>query len=194
MEIFEIDKIILFIIFFVPGFISMKVYNLLIASEKTNFSEALSEAVAFSSINFASLSWLIFLILKYELFKTHFVWFLILGLFIIFVAPILWTIIYVWIAKSKKLGKFIISPIKNPWDYFFEQRKSVWVIINLKNGEKIGGVYSDLSFSSAFPHKEQIYLEQQWELNNKGSFVKAKDRTNGILVLGDEIKSLEFYT
>ena len=193
MDIFESNKIILFIVFFVPGFISMKVYHLLIACEKTNFSEAISEAIGFSSINFALLSWLIILVNKNNFYNTHFYIYMTSWIFILFIGPILWTIIYVYIAKSKKIRKYIMSPIKNPWDYFFEQKKSCWIIVNLKNGEKIGGVYSDNSFSSAYPHKEQIYLEELWEIDSDGNFLKQKNRTTGIIVLGDDIKSIEFY-
>jgi hypothetical protein len=193
MEIFETNKIILFIIFFIPGFISMKIYHLMIASEKINFSEAFGEAIAFSSINYAALSWLIIVIYKYDLMNEYFILFVPLVIFIIFIAPILWTILFVWFTKSKKLRKFILSPIKNPWDYYFEKKNSCWVIVNLKNGEKIGGVYSYNSFSSAFPRKEQIYLEQLWEIDLKGNFIKKQNRTDGIIIFGDEIKTVEFY-
>lgn len=192
-DLFQMDRLLLFVIFFVPGFISMKVYSLLVASEKTNFSQALSEAIGFSAINFASLSWLIIIINKGTFFKTNFFLYLLINIFIIFIAPILWTIFYVNIAKSKYLKKYIISPIKNPWDFFFEQKKSFWVIVNLKNGEKIAGVYSQNSFASAFPHKEQIYLEEFWSLDEKENFKRKKNSTCGILILGEEIKSIEFY-
>lgn len=193
MEIFETNKIVLFIIFFIPGFISMKAYHLMIASEKINFSESIGEAIAFSSINYAALSWLIILIDKFDLMNKHFSLFVLSVIFIIFIAPIFWTIIFVWLSKSKKLRKYILSPIKNPWDYYFEKKKSCWVIINLKNGEKIGGVYSDNSFSSAYPHKEQIYLEELWDIDSKGNFLKKVSRTDGVIIIGDEIKSIEFY-
>lgn len=193
MNIFEPDKIILFIIFFVPGFISMKIYHLLIASDKINFSNSLSEAIGFSSINFASFSWLIYLMYRYNFIENYLTLYILINLFIIFIAPILWTIIYVKFAKSNRFKKYILNPIRSPWDYFFEQRKSYWIIVNLKNGEKIGGAYSENSFSSVYPHKEQLYLEELWELNDDGSFKKKKNRTKGVIILGDEIKSIEFY-
>jgi len=193
MEILEINKIVLFIIFFIPGFISMKVYHLMIASEAINFSESIGEVIAFSSINYAALSWLIILVDKFDLLNKHFTLFILSVIFIIFIAPIFWTIIFVWLSKSKKLRKYILSPIKNPWDYYFEKKKSCWVIVNLKNGEKIGGVYSDNSFSSAYPHKEQIYLEELWDIDTNGNFLKKISRTDGIIIIGDEIKSIELY-
>lgn len=192
-DIFTVEKLFLFILFFVPGFISMKVYHLLIASENTKFSESFGEAIGFSSINFASLSWLIILIYKTNFYNTHLFWCLILCTFIIFIAPILWTILFVWIAKSKVLRKYILSPIKNPWDFYFEKRESCWVVINLKDSEKIGGIYSENSFSSAFPHKAQIYLEELWDIDEYGNFLKRKSRTNGIIIFCEDIKSIEFY-
>jgi hypothetical protein len=67
------------------------------------------------------------------------------------------------------------------------------VIINLKNGEKIGGVYGPNSFASSFPRKEQVYLEQLWQVDKNGKFIQAMIQTNGVLVSIDEIKTIEFY-
>lgn len=191
-DFFEANKILLFIVFFIPGFISMKVYNLMIASEKINFSESLGEAVAFSSINYAALSWLVIIIYKSNLYTNHFCYFLLSVIFIVFVAPIIWTILFVKLTKLKSLRKYILSPIKKPWDYYFEKKVSCWVIVNFKNGERIGGVYSNKSFSSAFPCNEEIYLEELWEIDDK-CFIKKVNRTDGILILSEEIRSLEFY-
>lgn len=193
MELFTFNNMIFFILFFIPGFISMKVYHLLIASGNTDFSKSITEVIAFSSINYASLSWLIIIVYKNDVYANHFYLFISISFFIIFIAPILWTILYVRLAKSKFLGKYILSPIKEPWDFFFEKRKSCWVIVNLNSGERIGGVYSDKSYSSAFPNKYQLYLEELWEVDTEGYFIQRKERTNGIIIFGDEIKSLEFY-
>jgi len=192
MEIFEANKILLFIIFFIPGFISMKVYHIMIAIDKVNFSESIVEAVAFSSINYAALSWLIILIYNYDIASNNLFWFIVFVIFIIFIAPIIWTVLFINITKSKLLRKYILNPIKNPWDYFFDLKESCWVIVNLKNGEKIGGVYSEKSFSSAYPRNEQIYLEELWELDENGNFLNKKNRTKGVIIFGDEMKSIEF--
>jgi hypothetical protein len=49
----------LFLIFFIPGFITLKVYDLLVSAEAPDFSKSLFDAVAYSSLNFAALLWLI---------------------------------------------------------------------------------------------------------------------------------------
>lgn len=47
------DALILFILFFVPGFISLKIYDLLIAKEQRDFSKSCFDAVGYSAVNFA---------------------------------------------------------------------------------------------------------------------------------------------
>jgi hypothetical protein len=49
------DDLLLFLLFFVPGFISIKVYDLLVPSERRPFQNTLAEAIAYSAVNFAIL-------------------------------------------------------------------------------------------------------------------------------------------
>jgi len=193
MDIWEIDKLALFLLFFIPGFISIKTYQLIVASDKFNFTESLAEAVGFSSINFAFFSWAIILIHKNDFPVNHPFWYYLISFVIIFIAPIFWSVLFVILTKAKILRKWVISPVKTAWDFYFEKRKSFWVIVNLTDGEKIGGVYSFNSFSSSYPAKEQIYLEELWEINNDKFFIKKIDRSQGIIILGEQIKSIEFY-
>jgi hypothetical protein len=44
----------LFLIFFVPGFISLKVYDLLIPSEARDFTKSVFDAIAYSTLSFSS--------------------------------------------------------------------------------------------------------------------------------------------
>jgi len=193
MDIWEINKLALFLLFFIPGFISIKVYHLLVASEKINFADAIAEVVGYSSLNFAFFSWVIILIHKNNFSDQHPFWYYLISFVIIFIAPILWTILYVFAGRCKAFRKYLISPVKSAWDFYFDKRKSCWVIINLKTNERIGGVYSSKSFASSYPRKEQIFLEQLWEIDKYGKFVKRIDRTNGVLISLEEIKSIEFY-
>ena len=193
MDLWQVDKLLLFLIFFIPGFISIRVYELLIATEKTNFSISLLEAIGFSSLNFAFYSWWIILIHTDQFQHNHpFVYYLSI-FFIGFISPILWPFLFLWLTRIRFIKKILLSPIKSAWDYYFNKRESSWVIVNLKNGSRIGGVYSSNSFTSTFPVEKQIYLEELWVLDEKGSFVERQDRTDGILILEGEIQSLEFY-
>ncbi len=194
MDIFSIDKLLLFIIFFVPGFVSIKVYDLFIANEPRDFSRSLFEAIAYSAINFALLGWLIWTIHVNEVYFRHPIVFAVLSIFILFVAPILWPILYLWLLKWKWLSNYIIGPVKRPWDWFFNQKLPVWVIVTLVDGRKIGGVYADKSYASSYPLPEQIYLEQIWTLDEKGRFVEVIKGSKGVIILNKDMSTIEFFT
>ena len=55
MDIWEIDKLILFITFVIPGFISIKAYQLIYPGKERAASDQLIDAIAYSSINYALL-------------------------------------------------------------------------------------------------------------------------------------------
>jgi hypothetical protein len=193
MDIWQIDKLSLFLIFFIPGFISIKIYDLLIPSEKRDFSKSIFEVIGFSAINFAALSWFIILIHSGNFYRDHRAWYFLALLIVIFVIPILWPIILLKVLSWSPIAKRVIHPILKPWDYIFGKRNAYWVIIHLQDGRKIGGKYDNKSFASSYPADEQIYLEEVWELDEKSAFKKKIDRSNGIIILGKDISSIEFF-
>jgi hypothetical protein len=94
----------------------------------------------------------------------------------------------------KVLSNRIIHPIPLPWDYIFGNKNKYWVIVHLKNGKHIGGKYFENSFTSTYPDKEQIYLEEVYRLDDNQVFSKEpNDRSAGMLILGEEISMIEFF-
>jgi hypothetical protein len=69
-------------------------------------------------------------------------------------------------------------------------KKAEWVIVKLKSGKEVGGYFGSNSFASSGGTKD-IYLEQAWNINGKAPWTK-RDRSAGILVLGDSIERIEF--
>lgn len=193
MNIWETDKLYLFLAFFVPGFISIKVYDLIIPSERRDFSKAVFDAVAFSAINFAVLAWLIVLINSENFYQSHLFLYYVLLTVILFIAPMIWPIIFVNIRKIPFLAKHTVHPIERPWDFVFQKKEAYWIIVHLKNGTKIAGKFDQDSFASSSPSKEQIYIEQVWKIDDDGEFIKPIERSKGILIVSDEIIGLEFY-
>ncbi len=188
-----IDKILLLVMFFIPGFIYLKSYRLFVAENKTDFSKDWFEALGISIINFIIFSFPIYLITNGNFLQNHpFLYFLIFGL-IVLIAPIFWAWSFFKISNKKWFSKFLIHPTKSAWDSFFSNKESYYVIVNLKNGRKIAGKYGLNSYSSVFPHSNEIYLEEEWELNKNGGFKKIVKQSSGILITENEISTIEFY-
>jgi hypothetical protein len=188
----QLNNLFLILVFFFPGFISLKVYDLLVPNEKRNFSNDFLDAVSYSLLN---LGLLIFLLAPAIYFKWYEnIWIFCSLVFMTLVAcPVLWPVLLRKIHTTKIYGKLFGSPIKRSWDWFFSKKESLWVVAHLKDGRKIGGVFAKNSHASSFPIKEQIYLEVVWKLNEQGGFENPAESSKGIILLGDEILSLEFF-
>lgn len=193
MNIWEIDKAFLFIVLVLPGFISIKVYDLIIAGDKRDFSKSIIESVAYSTLNFAALSWLIIIINAASFAVNHgfIYWVSITLIFIIF--PAVWPFLFVWVSHFKVFKKHLLTPINQPWDIFFSKREACWVTVHLKNEKVIRGKYALNSSASAYPKERQIYLEEVWTKSKSGGFGKKIDRTNGVILFENEISYIEFH-
>ena len=190
MNIFEPNSLLLFILFFVPGFVSMKVYDLLISNESRNASAYLFDAVAYSAITFV-ISFPFFIGLFHAKIHNWFVWF-IFGVVTLLVIPAFVAYYYVKLLRSNFLRERALGVIKRPWDMIFNKKHGFCVMVHLKNGTKIGGLYSTKSAISYHPNEEQIYLEKVLLFNADGT-VTSNPESKGVIIMGSEILLIELF-
>ena len=191
MNIWELDKLYVFIMFVVPGFVSLKFYDLLFPNIVKDSSKQVIDAVTYSCLNYAILFLFIVKVEKSSLSTSHTNLYLFFYFFVIFIFPLVIVLIWKWLRSTDFVQKNAPHPTAKPWDYVFSQRKTYWVKVVLKNGTVIGGRYSNQSFASSAPAIEQLYLEESWILNNNGGFLRKKNNTAGVIVLSSEISYLE---
>lgn len=189
MEIWSHDKLALFVLFVIPGFIGMKFYELLCPGTYKDSSARMIDAIAYSSINYALL--MPFLRGWNPNPACPFANYLV-ALFVLVIAPLLWAYLWKRLRETKIFQKNAPHPVEKPWDFFFQQRKPHWVKITLNNGTIIGGKFFDRSFASSAPAEEQLYLEETWLLDSKGAFLRKINDTTGVLVLSKNISHVEF--
>lgn len=191
MDIWEIDKLALFIAFVIPGFISIKAYQLAFPGTERATSDQLIDAIAYSSINYALLIFPIIYIESGTLKETCRFLYYLFYIFVLFIAPIIWVLIWKHLRTRDFFQRNAPHPTAKAWDYVFAQRKSYWVKVTLKDGTIIAGRYADKSFASSAPAPEQIYLEETWVLNDNGGFERAINNTAGVIILSSEISHIE---
>ena len=104
MDIWGADKLVIFIAFVIPGFISMKTFSLLVPSTRKDPIKLL-DAIAFSCINYGMLSWLLLLDFHFKWGETYPLVHLGLVVLCIFVFPVLWSITVVWLRKKDSIKK-----------------------------------------------------------------------------------------
>lgn len=193
MDIWDDNKLLLFIAFVIPGFISLKVYEAFSLQPQRDSSQQLIDAVAYSCVNYGLLLFPILWIQNSNLQVSRPTLYSLFWALVVLVAPILWPTIMWLLRKQSFMQWFLPHPIGKPWDYVFKKRERYWAIITLKDGRQIGGRYDSKSFVSSSPHAEQVFLEEAWEINSDGGFDHRRAGTAGIIVLGSEIVTVEFF-
>lgn len=193
MDIWDANKLVLFIAFVVPGFVSLKAYELLVPRGTKDSAQQLIDAVAYSSINYAILLWPIYVIETHAIRTTCPSAYAAFYVFVLLVAPISWACLLRWLRSTQFAQKTLPHPTGKPWDHVFSGRKPYWIIVMLKDGTKIGGRYDSQSFASSAPAVEQIYLEQCWVVNEDGGLERPRHDTAGVLILATDIVTVEFF-
>ncbi len=193
-DIWQQDKLLLFLAFFIPGFIAMQVYGLFIATGDRDFTKQLPEAIAYSAIHYALFGWLILV--------NHGVWRTVAAYIVVLILPIFWPPAILLIRDwkrysprilSRKILGFLIQPTASPWDHVFSESKERWIRIKLKSGQYVGGLLARGSWTSTYPSPEQIYISKEFRVDANG-FQTPYKKSEGLLVNGTEIEYLELYS
>jgi len=192
LDIWKLDKLILFIAFVIPGLISVKLYELFYPCAPKDTRQQITDAITYSCVNYALLSWLIILLEIKGIRNSHPILYGLFCLFVLFVMPAILTYAWKLIRETDFMQRRAPHPTGKPWDYVFLKRESYLVKVSLRDGTKLGGKYAEKSFTSSTPAEEQIYLEESWILNEQGGLERPENRTKGILILGSDISYLEF--
>lgn len=192
MDIWEKSKLLIFVLFVMPGFISMKIYDVFQSRPGQDYSKTIIDVVAYSCINYALLLIPIYYVESSSVMVSHPVYYYLFYLFTFFILPIALPLFLILIRTRRWFTRYMPHPTGRPWDYYFRKGKKCWVLVTLKSGKKYGGRYDSESFASSSPEPEQIYLEQHWALDVDGDLDHKLSDTLGIIILTSEIESIEF--
>lgn len=193
MDIWEVDKLVIFIAFVVPGFISLKTYALLQPADHRDTSQQLVDAVAYSSVNYALMLGPIYAVEHGSLQTYSPTLYVLFYVLVLLVAPVFWAWAFLRLRKTQLFQRSVAHPTGKPWDFVFSQRMHYWVIATLNDGRQIAGKFAGKSFASSSPSPEQIYLEEAWVMSEGGGFERARNDSAGIIILAKEIATLELF-
>lgn len=193
MEFCARDNLGVFVFLLVPGFISIKVYELITASDRRNWAESLFETAAYGCIDFAVLYWAFdaldsSVFLLHRPFARYLTWIL-----IVFVAPAIWPVLLHRALDSIWLRSHVLNQTPTAWDHFFSGRKQCWALIHLRNGAMIGGFMGEGTFTSSYPKDRDIYLTEVWKITDEGSFDERMAQTLGMWIGKESIDYVEFF-
>lgn len=77
------------------------------------------------------------------------------------------------------------------WDFKFSSINSEWVIITLKNNQRVAGFMRNKSCASSSVNERDIYISEVFAIDKEGEWHKV-NRTDGIWIKLEEIIYIEF--
>jgi hypothetical protein len=84
-----------------------------------------------------------------------------------------------------------IHPAPTAWDFAFSDGGPFFVRVRLRDGERLGGIFGAASFATSYPERQDLYLEEAWRLDEKGSFVEPVPESAGLLILRENVDHVE---
>ena len=183
----------LFLVFVLPGLISMNVYRILFAVRVIDWKGSLLQALFYSCLNLA-VSLPILIPIHQDGFLEKHPYFYTAGLMIvILVLPVTWPFGYRYLIAWQWLSSKIQLPYPTAWDYFFDRRVPVFVLVQLKNGSRLGGYYGVQSYASSFPTEGDIFLETVYYVDEDGKFKEPVESSGGVIIRKDQYELIEFF-
>lgn len=180
----------LFFLFVVPGVIAHRTYSLVSPGENKSLTDRSFELITFSLVHVTFFHGLYAQVV--ELRSPLLARLAQLGMVV--VLPALEAYLWFWTLKWRWFRELLHIPHPAPkaWDYVFTRSREYFVLLTLKSGERIGGLYGRNSFTSSFPHPEQIFIEQVWRLEDD-NFINPVESSAGAIIPFADCNSIELF-
>lgn len=131
--------------------------------------------------------------------KENYIFLWLVGFMIIFISPVVIALVIIVINEYEILRKicgcFKITSVDlepSAWDFKFKDIKKEWVIITLSDKRTVAGFIGENSFVSSNSKERDLYLDKVYKINKNGEW-EERERTDGIWIKNEEIRSIEFF-
>lgn len=184
--------------FLVPGFVWSAVLSTLLPARQAATEMRFLEFITLSCINHGLWSWLLFPLYQARFYERHPYLTGIILFVVVFLSPVVLGIVSGRLQQTQAGGRFLrwlglrtVHPIPCAWDWHFSREKPYWVLVTLKDGSRVHGLYHERSFAASDPNRRDLYIEAQFEPLESGEWAPLED-TGGVLIVADQIATIEF--
>jgi hypothetical protein len=65
------------------------------------------------------------------------------------------------------------TPAPRAWDNLFSERPTIYLRVETTDGTPLGGRFADNSYAGGFPNEPDLFLEEEWSLDENGNLKEA---------------------
>ncbi len=192
-DIWNADALLLFLAFFIPGFIGIQIWGLFVGTEDVDFGKQLPAVIGYSALHYAITGWIILIAPDGPLRLAA-------AYIVVLVLPAFWPAAILLIREKEKWRSVfssipttfnaMLKPEGTPWDRVLDDRAR-YIRIRLKSGRFVGGYLGPGSVVSAYPCKRAIYVAKAFSLDQTTGKFLSEIALTGLLIQGAEIETLE---
>jgi len=191
------DAIYLAIAFIVPGYVFVWIRSLFLNRRPLKPQEQLVAYLAISAVNMAACSPLIIPLVENETLRQRPVLAGLLWFLTLLAVPTLGGVLLGIAAQREWLHRFLqkvglrpVHVMPTAWEWQFSRIDgSAWIIVTLKDGSTVFGLFGSESFASSEPSERDIFIESVYTLGENDSWTPAG---KGALIPHGEIRCIEF--
>jgi hypothetical protein len=194
------DTVFYTLAFVVPGFVLHSTLALLIPQKSERADLSLLRFLTLSCLNYAAWSWLVYLLGTAPFFTSHVVRSALAWGWIVLGSPVAMGLVFARLSQRdvmrrmlQRLGFNPVHVIPTAWDYKFSQTPPLWVLVTMKDGSTVAGWFGSRSFASSEPRGRDLYIQEVYRPGD-GDMWQPVPGTAGILVQGDQVKHVEFWS
>jgi hypothetical protein len=192
----SIQAVLVVIVFLIPGFVASRILSYAYPAPEPSDARLILTAIMHSCLNYALLSWLFILSWK-KAWYSNTAFLVFLTVLALFVTPVLSSLGVIRFLQGNWFRSFrgtfkLRHPIR-AWDYFFRTELPCWVIITLRSGRVIGGLYGRKSFASSYPNEENLYLERLCNMGADGTITGLSELSVGGIIRMQDVELLELF-
>jgi hypothetical protein len=186
-------QFLLFAVLIAPGFVARSVYRLLVPAPRQDATSLVLELATYGMINLGLVAWMIPLVMNRRLVDERPLIFGLGTTAMFVIVPMLLGVLTFVVRKSRWATRWFQHPMPTAWDYLFSQRRALWVLCHLKNGQRVGGFFGRESYASSYPVDAEIYVENIWRVDENGRFAENIVGNAGMIIRYADCQQMEFY-
>lgn len=191
----SIDYLLAFALFVLPGAISMYIFGLLVAQGDRLLKDRILEAICFSLLNFALCFWPIQFLFREGFLREYPLGAWLIALATLVIAPMIWPFAAHRLLRFAEARRLIAPQARTAWDDFFDaQRSGVWMQVILTDDTVVGGIFGQNSYASSFPEPGHLYIQELWEIDSAGRFVKQEIGSPAILLRPNDYRYVKVFS